>query len=65
MGAKYLTQRLQQSFPLVGSKLAGIPQLAESSFLRGAAVCYFVRQIVLGKRISSGRYYLNLGTIVK
>ncbi|MFA6354160.1 MAG: ThiF family adenylyltransferase [Candidatus Paceibacterota bacterium] len=65
MGARYLTKRLQDSFLLVGSKLAGIPQLAESSFLRGAAVCYFVRQIVLGKNVPSGRYNLNLEDILK
>lgn len=64
IGAKYLTQRLRDSFPLVGRKLASIPQLAESSFLRGAALCYFVRQVAVGKKISSGRYYLNLDQIV-
>ena len=63
IGAKYLTKRLRNSFPLVGRKLASIPQLAESSFLRGAALCYFVRQIAIGKKVSSCRYYLNLDQI--
>lgn len=65
MGAKYLTRRLRQSFLLVGTRLAGIPQIAESSFLRGAALCYFARKIAQGARISSGRYYLRLDSIVK
>ncbi|MBI2450750.1 MAG: ThiF family adenylyltransferase [Parcubacteria group bacterium] len=65
MGAKYLTKRLQDSFRLVGSKLAGIPQIAESSFLRGAALCYFVRQIATGKKVPSGRYYLKLDSVIK
>ena len=65
MGTKYLTRRLQDSFKLVGLKLAGIPQLAESSFLRGAALAYLVRQIANGKKVSSGRYYLKLDNILK
>lgn len=64
MGAVLLTKRLRQSFHLVGSSLAGIPQLAESSFLRGAALCYFVRQIAIGKKVHSGRYELRLDSIL-
>lgn len=65
IGAQFLTKRLRDSFLLVGSKLAGIPQIAESSFLRGAAVCYIVRQIVTGKRVPSGRYFLRLDSIFR
>lgn len=65
MGEKYLTKRLRDSFKLVGSKLAGIPQIAESSFLRGAALCYFVRKIANKEKIPSGRYYLKLDSIIK
>lgn len=65
MGEKYLTKRLRDSFKLVGSKLAGIPQIAESSFLRGAALCYFVRKIANKEKVSSGRYYLKLDSIIK
>ncbi len=65
MGTKYLTQRLKKSFLLVGSKLAGIPQLAESSFLRGAVLCYLIRQISTGKKTPSGRYSLKLDSIIQ
>ena len=64
MGNEYLTPRLQDSFLLVGKELTGIPQLAESSFLRGAALCYFARQIATKQKVPSGRYYLKLDTIV-
>lgn len=64
MGASLLTKRLRQSFHLVGSSLAGIPQLAESSFLRGAALCYLVRQIAVGKKVPSGRYELRLDSFL-
>jgi tRNA A37 threonylcarbamoyladenosine dehydratase len=60
MGVKYLHERLTESFDMVGSELAGIPQIAESSFLRGAAIAYAVRQIAQGASIKSGRYNLNM-----
>lgn len=63
MGVKYLHERLTESFEDVGSKLAGIPQIAESSFLRGAAISYVVRQIAQGNKIRSGRYNLNMDKI--
>lgn len=64
MGAQYLTSRLRQSFKNVGRTIAGIPQLAESSFLRGAAVTYFVRRILTGEKTPSGRYFLRLDDII-
>lgn len=65
MGVKYLHPRLVASFKLVGKELAGIPQIAESSFLRGAAISYFVRQIVQGRKVKSGRYFLKLSDVQK
>ncbi len=65
MGVKNLTLRLQKSFLLVGSRLAGIPQIAESSFLRGAALCYFARQIATGAHAPSGRYVLKMDSIIQ
>lgn len=56
MGTKYLDARLLDSFGKFGSELVGIPQLAESSFIRGAALCYAVKAIVLGRPLPSGRY---------
>lgn len=62
---RFISKRISQCFPLVGKKLAGIPQLAEGTFLRGAAICYFARQIAIGKKVSSGRYYLKLDSLIK
>lgn len=64
MGEGTLVQRLDQSFPEVGRRLAGIPQLAESSFLRGAAVCHVVRRIATGRPAPSGRYHLRLDEVI-
>jgi hypothetical protein len=56
MGTKYLGSRLIDSFSKFGVELAGIPQLAESSFMRGAALCYAAKAIILGRNLPSGRY---------
>lgn len=59
MGEKYLDERLLSSFEKVGKTLAGIPQIAESSFLRGAVLCHFVKHILLRNDIPSGRYEVS------
>jgi hypothetical protein len=60
MGKDYLDSRLVDSFSDVGKTLAGIPQLAESSFLRGAVICHFTKKILLKDNIPSGRYKILL-----
>jgi hypothetical protein len=64
IGADYLAPRLVDSFPRVGRTLAGIPQLATSSFMRGAAISYVVRQIVTGVDMPSGRYAFCIGDLL-
>jgi len=59
MGTKYLDARLLDSFGKFGDELIGIPQLAESSFIRGAALCYAAKAIILGRPLSSGRYIFS------
>jgi len=60
MGTEYLDPRLVSSFSDVGKTLAGIPQLAESSFLRGAVICHFTKKILLKDNTPSGRYKILL-----
>ena len=56
MGKSFLDSRLLDSFEAFGRSLVGIPQLAESSFLRGAALCYAAKAIILKRPLPSGRY---------
>ncbi|MEK7636475.1 MAG: ThiF family adenylyltransferase [Patescibacteria group bacterium] len=63
MKAKNLVPRLRQSFRLIGNSLAGIPQIAEASFLRGAVVCNLARRIIVGDRVKSGRYFIDLNVM--
>ncbi|MFA6000138.1 MAG: ThiF family adenylyltransferase [Candidatus Paceibacterota bacterium] len=60
MGVEYLDSRLVSSFGEVGKTLAGIPQLAESSFLRGATIAHFTKKILLREPLVSGRYVVLL-----
>lgn len=59
MGSMALHPRLISSFEQVGTSLIGIPQLAESSFIRGAAICHAARMVLTGT-IASGRYSVSL-----
>lgn len=65
MGKELLASRLNKSFNLIGKGLIGIPQISESSFLRGAVLSYFSRQIAIGEEVISGRYLLNLDSLNK
>ncbi len=65
MDAKYLTERLVKSFEDVGETMAGIPQISTASFLRGATLSYFTRQIAIGTDIPSGRYFIKLDDIIQ
>lgn len=63
MGTQYLSERLVSSFDEVGKSLIGIPQLAEASFIRGAALTHACRDILLGENIQSGRYAFGLSQL--
>ncbi|MFA5023203.1 MAG: hypothetical protein WC537_02985, partial [Candidatus Paceibacterota bacterium] len=63
MGGENLVKELRESFDRVGIDLAGIPQLAEATFLRGATLAYFARQILIGKDLPAGRYRFGLDNI--
>jgi len=60
MGSEYLDERLNESFTKVGDTLISVPQLAESSFLRGAVITHFAKKILLQEDIKSGRYEILL-----
>ena len=64
MGKDFLTQRLQDAFLEVAKTIPSIPQIAESSFLRGAAMTYVARMILTGENVPSGRYYLELSKVI-
>jgi len=64
MGKEYLTKRLQEAFLEVGKTVPSIPQIAESSFLRGATISYVARMVLTGAHAPSGRYTLCLDSVI-
>ncbi len=65
MGKKWLASRLWDSFEKVGAELAGIPQLGETTLLRGSTLGNVVRNILAGAPVHSGRYVVSLGSFTK
>ncbi len=65
MGEQHLTEKLNNSFLLVGTELSGIPQLSESSFARGAAIAGVVRELILyPNSVKGGRYIFGLDSVL-
>jgi molybdopterin/thiamine biosynthesis adenylyltransferase len=65
IGSKYLSPRLLKSFSAVGITLAGIPQIAETSFLRGVILTQVVRKFASQTPLPSGRYFVKIDNIFK
>ena len=55
--------RVLQSVQEVGKTLYSWPQLATAASLSGAITAYVVREIILGKKIPSGKYDINIEQI--
>jgi hypothetical protein len=54
------SERMRESFSLLGSELISWPQLASEVTSGGAFAVQATRQILLGQKMDSGRYYLEL-----
>src|SRR6185312_7539446 len=53
------TARQRESVRLIGTRLAGIAQIATAASVAGVAVAYAVRLIVTGQKLASGRYLIS------
>ncbi|MFC4873730.1 ThiF family adenylyltransferase [Negadavirga shengliensis] len=59
-----LSKRVKYSFSELGKSITSWPQLASSVFMGGAACCHYARMILLGQKVESGRYYIDLDEII-
>ena len=59
-----LSPRVKFSFSELGKTITSWPQLASSVFLGGAACCHYARLLLLGQKIDSGRFYVDLDKII-
>ncbi|WP_394622178.1 ThiF family adenylyltransferase [Lentzea sp. JNUCC 0626] len=59
-----ISPALTQAMTEIGRTLSSWPQLASGTMLGGALVTDAARRVLLGKPLPSGRYYVDLETIV-
>ena len=61
---KNFTVRLKESISEIGKTVSAVPQLGTSATIAGAAISYIIRKIAANKKVSSGRYFVNLDKII-
>ncbi|WP_114752419.1 ThiF family adenylyltransferase [Pleomorphovibrio marinus] len=59
-----LSERVKFSFSELGKSITSWPQLASSVIMGGAICCHYARMILLGQKVPSGRYYIDLEQII-
>lgn len=60
VGKENITPRMQESLKEVGKSLVSWPQLATTVFAGGGIGAYVVKQIALGRKISSKRFKIDI-----
>jgi molybdopterin/thiamine biosynthesis adenylyltransferase len=63
-GQDQLSPRLHESMPRIGKELVSFPQLGSDVHLGAALVAHAVREILLGRLVTSGRYRVDLHELV-
>lgn len=64
LGVDNLSTRLRASMLEIEQTISTWPQLASSVYMGGAIAADTARRILLGERIASGRYYVDLRTLI-
>ncbi len=59
-----LSDRVKFSFSELGKSITTWPQLASSVLMGGAICCHYARMILLGHKVRSGRYYVDLDQLI-
>ncbi len=65
VGVKNVSTRLLRSAKDIGENLGGLPQLSTSAAASGVLASLAMREIILGRELSSGRYDLSPKHIMK
>lgn len=63
-GRENLSVAMRNSIEQVGKNLISFPQLASEVHLGGALATHVARNILLGKKMLSGRYYVELSELI-
>ncbi len=65
VGAEYVPTRALASLPEIGTSLVGRPQLYGTIAVDGGLATYIIRQILLGGKVKSGRYFIQFADLIK
>ncbi|AMQ56385.1 Rv1355c family protein [Algoriphagus sanaruensis] len=63
-GLETLSPRMKASLLEVGQSITSWPQLASGVFLGGASVSHVARKLLIGEKVKSGRYYVDLDELI-
>ncbi len=64
VGGNNISSRLKASYLELGISLTTWPQLASAVGLGGAALADITRKILIGKKVSSGRFYIDMDELI-
>ncbi|WP_339758130.1 Rv1355c family protein [Algoriphagus aquimarinus] len=64
-GISTVSTRMKVSLLEVNQTIASWPQLASAVYLGGATVSHASRKLLLGEKVESGRYYVDLDELIK
>jgi len=64
VGGEQISQRLKASFIELGQSIGSWPQLASSVTLGGGLVANTARRILLGEKVKSGRFYVDMDELI-
>lgn len=65
IGLSTISTRMKASLLEVSQSISSWPQLASAVYLGGASVAHASRKLLLGEKMDSGRYYVDLDEIIK
>jgi len=63
VGAKYVPTKALKSVQKIGTELVGRPQLYSTVAVDGGLAAYLIRQILLGKPVEAGRYFIKFNEL--
>ena len=64
VGKQYIPKRALDSLPEIGRSLVGRPQLFSTVTVDSGLATYLIREILLGSKLESGRYYIKFSELV-
>jgi len=65
IGLRHVSARLADSYLALGAELSGVPQLGTTALVGGAVAAVAARELILGRRLRSGRYVVAIDRLLR